>query len=355
MIGPRQRFGIVALSVLLHALALWLIDPAWFERDLAIDPAPIRIEVLDDGGPATGAPTSDMVEVVPIPTPEQPPEPELEPEPPEPPEMDGQIVEIPKPNEDKIPLQADYLAEHNSAVPKETRTESVKVNPEILSDRYSREEKMALEEVPDVGATEVSTGATVGGPEDLPGSGGAPRSAIPSMFTVTNKPGLAAPTVGSTGAQEIAGAPQNDRLDESLGDRVALNAREMIGADYLNRVRRMVNHYWVDQIEHLPPGTPLGKDAYRTVVEAVLTPDGQLESVIVSTASGSDPIDLCLIDAFRLAGPFPAPPEQLISRDGRVYLPDFDFEVQFSQARNQYQGIDPRSGVQFPGIMKNPR
>ena len=38
-----------------------------------------------------------------------------------------------------------------------------------------------------------------------------------------------------------------------------------------------------------------------------------------------------------------------------LYLDDFDFVVVLSQARNQYQGIDPRAGVQFPGILKSPR
>ena len=362
MIRLRQSLGILVLSLLLHGLMLAWIDPSWLIVNFAIDPAPVHIEVIDyDGGDdAVGLPdfqdVQDVQDVIVdrvIPAPEPPvPEP---PDEPEPPPIDGQIVEIPPPRDQKIPMQAEYLAEYNSAVPKETRTEAFRVNPDILSDQYSRESKMALENVPDVGATEVSTGATVGSMDDMPGTQGAPRSAIPSMFTVTNKAGLAAPTAGSTGEQVISGAPQNDRLNEALGDRVALNARQLIGAEYLNRIRRIVNHYWVENIEHLPQGTPIGKNSYRTVVEAVLTTDGLLESITVSMESGSDPIDGCLVDAFRLAGPFPNPPEQLISRDGRVYLPDFDFEVNFSHARSQYQGIDPRSGVQFPGIMKNPR
>jgi hypothetical protein len=56
-----------------------------------------------------------------------------------------------------------------------------------------------------------------------------------------------------------------------------------------------------------------------------------------------------------LASPFPNPPEGLIQSDGRVYLPDMDFTVRFRIGRARYQGIDPRAGVQYPGILKSPR
>ena len=72
-------------------------------------------------------------------------------------------------------------------------------------------------------------------------------------------------------------------------------------------------------------------------------------------ASGSDPLDDAVVRAFRLAGPFPNPPEGLVQKDGRVYLPEMDFTVQIGTAKAQYQGIDPRAGVQYPGILKSPR
>ena len=75
----------------------------------------------------------------------------------------------------------------------------------------------------------------------------------------------------------------------------------------------------------------------------------------VVVASGSEELDDAVVRAFKLAGPFPNPPEGLIESDGRVYLPDMDFTVQFRIGRSQYQGIDPRAGVQYPGILKSPR
>lgn len=342
------------LSILIHGLVGVAFYRFFSDWKVARFEAPVSVhflegdeltELLSDGLPP---------DVVSTPVePEEEPKPE-EPEPEKPPLPDGQIVEIPKPNEEKVPLQSDYLAEHNNAVPEESRTRQYKVNPDVLSDEYSKESKLALENVPDVGATQVSTGASVGGPNDLADGKGAPRSPIPSMFALTNKEGLAAPTVGSTSTQSVAGAPQNDLLAERMGDRVALNTRELIGADYLNRIRRQVNHYWEQNIENLPP-MRLARSSYQTVLEVVLTSDGAIESMKISHESGSEPIDRCLVDAFRIAAPFPNPPQQLIAKDGRVYLPDFDFTVQFSQAALPYQGVDPRAGVQFPGILKNPR
>jgi TonB family protein len=87
----------------------------------------------------------------------------------------------------------------------------------------------------------------------------------------------------------------------------------------------------------------------------VLNGDGALETISITREAGISPLDEAVVQAFRIAGPFPNPPEQLIRKDGRIYLSDFEFTVRLGQAQMQYQGIDPRAGVQFPGIMKSPR
>jgi TonB family protein len=344
------------LSIVLHMLVLSTVDFSQWKVELG-PPGPARVEVIvGDAEGDISLPEFIDANYIPVEAPQSTPEPEPEPTPePEPEELDGQLVEIPPPKNQTPPQDADYVAEYNSTVPKETRTAGYRVNPEVLANIYSREDKVAMENTPDVGATESSSGATVGNLDTFEPGPGAPRSTIPSPYTVTNKPGVAAPTIGSSGDAMIAGAPQNDRLNEALGDQVALNARQLIGAEYFNRIRRLVNYYWVQNLENLPVGTVISKSSYRTVVEVVVTAEGLLESVIVTDESGSTVVDRCLLDAIRVAAPFPNPPEQLVARDGRVYLPDFDFEVNFRQAHNQYQGIDPRSGVQFPGILKNPR
>jgi hypothetical protein len=214
---------------------------------------------------------------------------------------------------------------------------------------------MVVEDLIDVGASEASTGARAGGIlEDMPGKG-APRSNVPSQFALTNKEGIAAPTLSSSAKQDLRGAPQNDLLKEKYGDFVALNTREFYGAEYMNRIRRAVNFYWKQNLDNLSSSVRLGKPRYLTAVEVVLNADGVLESIKVVDDSGSTAIDDCVTEAFKIAGPYPNPPEQLIGRDNRVFLPQFDFEVTVGQAQMRYQGVDPRAGVQFPGILNAPR
>ena len=345
---------VVALTLVAHVLGLFVIGGWFLTFHLGQYERPIAVQLLPgDALPGDVLPSSTPPE-------RREPEPDevlVEPEPePEPPKMpNGQIVETPPPQEEKIPLQSDYLAEHNNAVPVESATRMYRINPDILAPKYSEESKMIIEDFADLGATEASSGAKAGGIlEDQPGKG-APRSSVPSQFALTNKEGLASPAMASAMKQDLRGAPQNDLLKEKYGDFVALNTREFYGAEYMNRIRRAVNFYWKQNLDNLSSSVRLGKPRYVTVVNVVLNADGVLETIEIIDDSGSTAIDDCVTEAFKIAGPYPNPPEQLIGRDNRVYLPRFDFEVSIGQAQMRYNGVDPRAGVQFPGILNAPR
>lgn len=315
--------------------------------------APVRVQLLSGDVVATNVtpPTYEAAIAAREPEPDPVPEPEEA----EPVMPDGQIVETAPPKEEKIPVEADYLAEHDNAVPEETRSRKFKINPEILSPAYSEENKMELQDAADVGASAASSGATAGGVDEPFSGKGAPKSSIPSQFVLTNKEGLAAPTLASSLKQDVRGAPQNDLLDEKYGAVVSLNTREMIGAEYIKRIRRQVNFYWKQNLDNLSPSVRLGKPRFRTAVSVVLNADGVLETIAVVADSGQPAVDDCVVGAFRVAGPFPNPPAQLIGRDNRVLLPEFDFTVEVGQARMEYHGVDPRANVQFPGILNAPR
>ncbi len=276
-----------------------------------------------------------------------------EPEPPEPPEPDyrGQIVELPPPRVEEIPEEADYLAEHDRVVEKETRTERFKLNPDVLAPEYSKEAKLELEDLIDLGVTEPSTGARVGNDRFDPARDGR-LAMLESPFSVTNRDGLQKPVPASHSTQSLAGAPSNDLLDEERGTSVNLNTKEFLFAQYYARIRRLVNFYWNQNLENLPPGAMVTKNQYETDVDVVLTAHGAVASITVVAESGSVAIDNCVVEAFEMAGPFPNPPEQMVGPDGMVRLAEMDFTVRFGQARSTYQGVDPRAGVQFPGILK---
>lgn len=283
-------------------------------------------------------------------------EPVEPPEPPHPDELDGQLVEVAPPEREQRPTRADYLSEYDITVPEEARAERFAINPEVLAPSWSAQQKVKAERADDVDAREPGLGAKSGAQVDRfdPTRDGRLAS-LPAPFARTNRDGNDKPVPAALADSFLAGAPQNDLLREKVGPRTQLNTKEYLFASYLNRIRRLVNFYWQQNLDNLPASVRLSKPQYTTTVRAVLDADGSLEIVRVTSASGSGEMDDCVVRAFRVAGPYPNPPEGLVEPDGRVYLPDMSFTVELGIARAQYQGIDPRAGVQFPGILKSPR
>jgi outer membrane biosynthesis protein TonB len=324
---------VVVLALLVHALTLGVIDsmlPMW-EKESPDPVGPIRLVVI---------PPQTAEEA----------EPEEEPEP----EPEGQLVEIAPPEVEERPDEADYLAEHDVTVEEETKSEKFKVNPDVLAKQYSKEEKAEMEDMMDLNVDKPSTGATEGNDRFDPDRDGA-LAALPSPWRLTNKDGTADPVPSSHRTASLSGAPQNDLLREKRSDEVNLNAKEYLYAGYLQRIRRLVNFYWQQNLDNLPSSVRLSRPQYTTAVNAILNRDGALEYIEVVAESGAGELDNAVVRAFQVAGPYPNPPEGLVKKDGRVYLPDMSFTVQLGTARAQYQGIDPRAGVQYPGILKSPR
>ena len=278
---------------------------------------------------------------------------ELE-EPEDPTIYEGQIVEIAPPVQEQRPTDADYLSRYDNTAAEETRTERFEVNPEVLSRAYSKEQQAEQRDLLDLNAEKESTGATVGNNRFDASRDGSLR-AVPSPWKRTNLEGLQDPVPSAQMSAALSGAPQNDLLRESIGDVVDLNTLRYPFAGYMERVRRQVNYWWQQNLDNLPSSVRLGRTSYTTEVVVILNGDGALELIEVTGTSGSNELDDAVVRAFRLASPFDNPPAGLVQKDGRVYLPDFDFTVQLSAAKMQYQGIDPRAGVQFPGILKSPR
>ena len=327
--GRRRMVRIVALSVLLHALffvGLDMLFPDLFRSADAGRSDPIRVQIQ-------------------VPEPVIPPEPVLD--------IAGQIVDIaPVPSPDR-PDEADFLAENDQVAEVETRTEKFRVNPEVLHHEYNREDKLEFEDLTNVDAVDPSTGAQVGNDRFDPNEDGT-MAALPSPFQVTNRDGLQKPVPASHRRSRYTGAPNNDLIDRPIDERLALNTHKIQFAGYLNRIRRLVNFYWNQNLQNLPVAARarLDRPSYETLVHVILDDAGALESIEISRTSGARALDDAVVKAFRIAGPFPNPPEQLISSDGRVYLPNFDFNVQMGQANARYRGVDPRSSVRFPGILK---
>ena len=142
-------------------------------------------------------------------------------------DWDGQLVDTPKPNEEIKPEDADYLAEYNNTVEEETVSERFRINPEVLSNVFSEEDKVEYEDLVDVNAEEPSTGAQIGNERFAPDRHGA-LATLPSPFKVTNKDGFEKPTVASHSKTTLAGAPNNDLLKEKRGNDQSEHQRVLV-------------------------------------------------------------------------------------------------------------------------------
>ena len=264
----------------------------------------------------------------------------------------GQIVELPDPIEEKKPEKAKYLANKAHTVEKETKTELYKVNPEIISDKFSKDDIMKKEDVMDLRIEEHSSGAKVGNNRFRPDRDGNLAN-LPSKYRLTNKDGFQKPTKSSSSIAQQAGAPNNDLLDEESAERLQLNANAYPYAGYMNQIRRMVNFYWTQNI-HNADG-PFHKLKYQTGVTVIITKDGIIKQCKIVQDSGSNELDDAVVQAFYSTEPLPRPPESLLKGKDELRLPDFVFQVNLSAPQQQYSGVDPRSNVQFPGMLKVPR
>lgn len=343
-----RGLGYLALSTLLHAgLLLLLVPVLLMMRPLHPTERPTPITLLDESGPHR--PRSDASPAQPKDQDEAQKEKEEE----ERKREQGQIVDVAPPVEERRPDDARFLSEHDITVEQETRTDRFRLDSDVRSPTYSPEDAMEFQsDVPDVGATAPSSGGPAGS-QPFEADRDGRYASLPEPYRLTNKVGLEGPVPAGSGEQKVSGSPSNDLVDAKLGDRMSLNTKEVVYAAYINRIKRVVSFYWNQNLDNLPRTIRLSRSHYDTVVYVVLDDQGGLESVEVTDTCGEDLLDDAVVQAFRAAGPFPNPPEALISKDGRVHLDDMGFTVQVGSAvRAPYAGVDPRSGVQFPGILK---
>jgi len=351
-------FAILAFSIGVHVLALFLFltqAPKWDAKpprpDAVAEPQYVRVDV------------PDLPEVAPAPaeplTPEQMAD-AMTRERPRPDNLDGQIVEVAKPDEERRPEDADYLAQYDTTVPKETMSPRFEINPEVVAPVHSdadQEQQDASvdadqgEEAESAAATEETHRERHFDPKRDGVLGNLPTLTDPkdAPWSRSITHGAASASQRADGAS-LAGAPQNDRLFETPGTGTYLNTKELLYADYLLKIRRLVNFYWEQNLSNAPSSLRISRPEYTTVVDVVLTADGAVESVALTESSGIAFLDECVTRAYRVAGPFPNPPDGLVDSDGRVRLPTSAWTVTFGTAGNALPAVDPRSGVQFPGL-----
>jgi TonB family protein len=117
-------------------------------------------------------------------------------------------------------------------------------------------------------------------------------------------------------------AIENYVPDVRIGNQTALNAAASPFAAYLAAVHRRIHMEYVDRfLANLPlAGGPFDDPSLYTDLEIVWNRDGTLHKVGVLKSSGFLPFDFGAYDAVMRAGPFPAPPEKILSGNGKAYV-----------------------------------
>ena len=269
-------------------------------------------------------------------------------------DLDGQVVDLPKPTDPQKPEDARFLAEYDITVPEETRSEQFKIAPEVVAPTYSDETAFELEDVLEMNVEDPSTGATAGGVvfERRPYGRYVDMA---SKYDFINKTGATRPARASHRYQKLQGAPSNDYLrdiDPALATQ--LNADEFLFAGFLNRVKRMVSFYANQTLANARPRVPVTKMAYDLTINAMLDAEGNLVAVEVTDESGIPAFDEAIVEAWRLAAPFPNPPPGMVTDDGFIHIDDFGFHIEIGRAKAELTGIDPRQDVMFPGLQTIP-
>jgi TonB family protein len=233
----------------------------------------------------------------------------------------GQVVELPKPDEERHPDDARFLSENDSTVPRETRSRRRGSEAE-RTDAQPRPPRLAMRapKPPGVALPEGTTGERRGEREGPPAPEGLPtlKELQPSEEQLRR----------AIGSREMDYLGEVDEGDETL-----LNSKRWRFASFFNRVKRQVAENWHPEVAYRrrdPYGNVYGYRDRMTILRVHLDPGGRIEQVLLERPSGVDFLDDEAMQAFRAAQPFPNPPKQLV--DPKTGLISFRFGFIFEVA-----------------------
>ncbi|HUS65554.1 MAG TPA: TonB family protein [Kofleriaceae bacterium] len=313
------------------------------------------------------------------------------------PPVNGQVVEITRPQVELPPDQARYLSEYDSRADKQTVARG---STEKMVERPSPKEMpaTATETPPDqkeATAKEVEKQiAAVQPPGKAQGPGSAPttlsmrgpgtsqESPAIERTSVGDKTGELAmsedgyaakkgqggdlsrateltPPGGAEGGggleppktpnlrvsqetmERVVGGGSVDHVEDAEeGDFTALNSRKWKYATFFNRMKRQVAQNWHPDVVYLrrdPNGNIYGNRDRLTVLRVSLKPNGAVAKIYVAKRSGVDFLDDEAVRAFEEAQPFPNPPSGLVDLQSNLITFSFGFHFQLGSDRSRWK------------------
>jgi TonB family protein len=354
-----------------------VVPPSQVEKFAAIDPEQLVEELREREKEQPQPPP------MPQPQPQQQQPPPPPPPPPEPPRK-TQVIETVKPNDEKEPDNARFLAEYNTRVDKQkvargARNEPMvtKSKPEELTPKDKPKDDPSVKKPPEDKlpgnndrAPEVkgklsmrppgapsqqqeapqdakTRGSQGGAKGPIVADGFVPHSGDHAIEQRRRDPGDK--TKGENGAgggaprvpdlqvsketlERVAGGGSVDHLEEvEEGDETALTAKRWVYASFFNRMKRQVAQNWNPQSVSRridPTGAKHGFKTRFTEVRVTLSSKGELAKIVVTTPSGVSELDDEAVRAFRAAAPFPNPPAGLVKENHITFAFGFYFGIE---------------------------
>ena len=156
---------------------------------------------------------------------------------------------------------------------------------------------------------------------------------------------------------KIIKAPLELKLDESgtklsqtpdflpgveLGSHTLLNTKEFIYYSFFVRMKEQLYWRWLQYFKQDNSSTliSLAREKQRlfsTYLYVFLSPDGEMQDLMVTDSSGSELADSAALHAFLSAAPFPNPPGGLVEEDGFIHIQQsFHIYVSSSVVENPF-------------------
>jgi TonB family protein len=131
--------------------------------------------------------------------------------------------------------------------------------------------------------------------------------------------------------------------DVSIGSFTALNTDRYVYYSFFARIEDLVRYRWESRVREAIDGFDrgyvmgvVGQKNWVTGMDIWLTPDGRFHSAHLMKESGIKKFDAAVASAFREAGMFPNPPQEMVEEDGYIHL-KYSFSVSFRPSSLVYQ------------------
>jgi hypothetical protein len=122
----------------------------------------------------------------------------------------------------------------------------------------------------------------------------------------------------------IAAALENFIPEVQPGNQTALNTRAAPFAAFIARMHRSIHQQWgfgqLEEWDEKASSAPVNNQNLLTTLEMVLNGDGTVDKITIVKPSGLLEYDVAAIDVAYSAGPYPDPPREIRSANGKIYI-----------------------------------